>query len=140
MKEIKVKMNKSIYLDLVMLDISKTLMYEFWHDYIKPKYGDNVKLCYMETDRFIMRIKTDDFYKYIANDVEKRFDASCYIVDRPLPIRKSKKELNKFKDELDRKIMTEFVALRPKTYSYLNDDGGVRKKTKRTTKCVTKQP
>ena len=67
-------MNKPVYLGLSILEISKTLMYEFWYDYIKPKYCDDVKLCYMYTDSFIMHIKTEDFYKDIANDVEKRFD------------------------------------------------------------------
>ena len=71
MKKTKVKMNKSIYLGLSILEISKTLMYEFWYDYMKPKYDDNVKLCYMDTDSFIMHIKIEDFYKDIANDVEK---------------------------------------------------------------------
>ena len=74
MKKTKVKMNKPAYLGLSILEISKTLMYEFWYDYMKPKYGDNIKLCYMVTDSFIMHIKTEDFYKDIANDVEKRFD------------------------------------------------------------------
>ena len=63
-------MNKTVYLGLSILKISKTLMYEFWYDYMKPKYNDNVKLCYMNTDSFIMHIKTKDF----ADDVEKRFD------------------------------------------------------------------
>ena len=76
MKKTKVKMNKAIYLGLSILEISKTLMYEFWYDYIKPKYNDNVRLCYMDTDSFIMNIKTNDFYKDIANDVENRFDTS----------------------------------------------------------------
>ena len=70
MKKIKVKMNKPVYLGLSILEISKTLMYEFWYDYAKPQYGDNVKLCYMDTDSFIMHIKTKDFYKDIADDVE----------------------------------------------------------------------
>ena len=70
----KVKMNKPIYLGLSILEISKLLMYEFWYDYMKPKYGNNVKLSYKDTDTFIMDIKTEDFYKDIANDVEKRFD------------------------------------------------------------------
>ena len=61
MKKTKVKMNKPIYLGLSVLEISKTLMYEFWYDYMKPKYGDNVKLCYMDTDSFIMHIKTEYF-------------------------------------------------------------------------------
>ena len=76
MKKTKVKMNKPLYLGLSILEISKTLMYEFWHYYMKPKYDDNVKLCYMDTDSFIMHIKTEDFYNDIANDVEKRFDTS----------------------------------------------------------------
>ena len=66
-------------------------MYEFWCDYMKPKYGDNVKLCYKDTDSFIMLIKTEGFYKYIANDVKKRFDTSNYEIDRPLPTGKNKK-------------------------------------------------
>ena len=74
MKKTKVKMNKPIYLGLSILQISKILMYEFWYDYMKPKYGENVKLCYMDTDSFKMHIKTEDLYEDIANDVEKRFD------------------------------------------------------------------
>ena len=84
MNKTKVKMNKPIYLGLSILEISKILMYEFWYDYIKLKYGNNVKLCYMDTDSFIMNIKTEDFYKDISNDVEKRFDMSNYEVNRPL--------------------------------------------------------
>ena len=76
MNKTKVKMNKPIYLRLSILDISKILMYEFWYDYMKPKYGNKAKLCYMDTDSFVMNIKTNDFYKDIANDVEKRFDTS----------------------------------------------------------------
>ena len=94
MKKIKVKMNKPIYLVLAILDISKRLIYEFWYDYIKPKYGDNVKLCYIDTDSFIMHIKTEDFYKDIANDVEERFDTTGYIADRQLPIVKRKSWVN----------------------------------------------
>ena len=71
MKKIKIKANKPAYLGAGILDISITLMYEFWYDYMKPKYGDNVKLCYMDTDSFIMHIETEDFYKDIGDDVEK---------------------------------------------------------------------
>ena len=122
MKRTKVKMNKPIYLELSILEISKFLMYEFWYDYMKPKCGDNVKLCYMDTDSFIMNIKTEDFYKDIDNDVEKRFDNSNYECDRPLPTGKNKKVIGLMKDELGGRVITEFVALRPKTYSYLTDD------------------
>ena len=139
MKKTKVKMNKPIYLGLSILEISKILMYEFWYDYMKPKYGDNVKLCYMDTDSFIMHIKKEDFYEDIANDVEKRFDTSNYEVNRPIPTGKNKNAIGLMKDELGGKIMTEFVAFRPKTYSYLTDDCEEDKKAKGTKKCVIKQ-
>ena len=90
MKKTKVKMNKPIYLGLSLLEISKTLIYEFWYGYMKPKYANNVKLCYMDTDSVIMNIKTNDFYKDISNDVENRFDTSNYEVNRPLPTGKEK--------------------------------------------------
>ena len=122
MRRAKVKMNKPIYLGSSKLEISKILMNEFWYDYMKPKYSDNVKLCYMDTDSFIMNIKTEDFYKDIASDVEKRFDTSNYEVDRTLSTGKNKKVIGLMKDELGGRIITEFVALRPKTCSYLTDD------------------
>ena len=78
MKKTKVKMNKLVYLGMSIWDISKMLMYELWYDYIKPKYQDKAKLCYMDTDSFIIHIKTEVFYKDIANDVEKWFDTSYY--------------------------------------------------------------
>ena len=115
-------MNKLVHLGMSILDISKTLMYEFWYDYIKPMYGDNVELCYTDTDNFIMHIKTKDFYEDIANDVQKKFRTSNYEIDRHLPTGKSKKAIGLMKDELGGRIMTEFVALRPKTYAYLMDD------------------
>ena len=71
MKKVEVIMNKPIYIGQAILDISKTLMYEFWDDYIKPKYEDKTRLCYMDTDSFVINIKTEDFYKDIASDVEK---------------------------------------------------------------------
>ena len=139
MKRTKVKMNKPIYLGLSILEISKILMYEFWYDYMKPKYGNNVKLCYMDTDSFIMSIKTEDFYKDIANDVGKRSDTSDYEVDRPLPTGKNKKVIGLMKDELGGRVITEFVALIPKTYSYLTDDCKEDKKANGTKKCVIKR-
>ena len=130
-------MNKPIYLGLSILEISKILMYEFWYDYMKPKYNDNVKLCYM--DSFVMHIKTNDFYKYISDDVDNRFNTSNYEVKRPLPIGKNKKVIGLMKDELRGEIITEFIALRPKTYSYLTDNDKIDKNTKGTKKCVIKK-
>ena len=114
-------------------------MYEFWYDYMKPKYGNDVKLCYMDPDSFIMNIKTNDFYEDIANDVENRFDTSNYEVNRPLPMEKNKKVIGLMKDELGGKIITEFVTLRPKTYSFLTDDGKEDKKAKGTKKGIRKK-
>ena len=141
MKKTKVKMSDPIYLGMSVLDINKIIMYEFWHDYIKPKYQDKAKLCYMDTDSFIIHIKTEDFYKDIANDVEKWFDTSNYDESdkRPLPIGKNKKVIGLFKDELEGKIMIEFVGLRAKTYAYLMDDDSEHKKAKGTKKCVIKR-
>ena len=139
MNKMKVKMNKPMYLGLSILDISKILMYEFWYDYMKPKYGNDVKLCYMDTQSFIMSIKTNDFYKDNANDVEKRFDTSNYEVNRPLPTGKNKKVIGLKKDELVGKTITEFVTLRPKTYSYLTDDGKEDKKAKGTKKFIIRR-
>ena len=92
-KNTKVKTNKPIYLDMSILDINKTLMYEFWYDYFNPKYQDKAKLCYTDTDNFVIHIKTEDFYEDIANDVEKQFDTSNYSKHdkRPLPIGMNKK-------------------------------------------------
>ena len=126
MKRTKVKMNKPIYLGLSILEISKLLMYEFWYNYMKPKYGDNVKLCYMDTDSFIMSIKTEDFYKDIANDVEKMFDISNYKCDRPLPTGKNKQVIGLMKDELEGRVITEF-------------DCKENKKARGTKKCVIKR-
>ena len=106
---------------------------------MKPKYNNDVKLCYMDTDSFVMHIKTNDFYKDIASDVENRFDTSNYEVNRPLPTGKNKKVIGLMKDELGGKIITEFVTLRPKTYLFLTDDGKEDKKAKGTKKGIIKK-
>ena len=133
-------MNKPLYLGLSILDISKTLMYEFWFDYIKPKYGDRTNLYYTDTDSLVIYIKIEDFYEGIANDVERWFDRSNYDEndERPLLIGKNKKVIGLFKDELGGNITTEFVALRAKAYAYLMEDGSEHKKAKGTKKCVIK--
>ena len=136
MKKTKIKMNKPIYLALSILEISKILMYEFWYDYMKPKYNDNVRLCYMDTDSFAMNIKTNDVYKDIAHDVYNRFDTSNYEVNRPLPIGKNEKVIGLMKDELGGEIITDFIALTSKTYSYLMDNDKIDKKAKGTKKCA----
>ena len=91
MKKTEILLNKPVYLLPSILELSKILMYEFWHDYVKPKYGGKTKLCYMDTDSFIVYIKTDYIYRDIAEDVETRFDTSsyeleCNSIDGPLGV------------------------------------------------------
>ena len=78
MKKTEILINKPVYLGLSMLELSKILLHEFWYDYLKSKYGEKTKFCYMDKDTFIVYIKTDDIYKDIAEDVETRFDTSSY--------------------------------------------------------------
>ena len=132
MEKTKVKLNKPAYLGTSILGISKTLMCEFWCDYIKPKYGDRAKLCYTDTNTFIIDIITEDFYKDIANDVKKSFDTSNYDENhkRSLPIGKNKKVIGLFKDELGGKIIKKFCGLRSKIYAYLMMTIVKRKKQK----------
>ena len=130
-------MNKSVYLGLFILDISKTITYEFWYDYLKPKYGENVKLCYMDTDSFIVHVKTDDISEDIAKDAEIRLDSlTNFEIDRPLPKGKYQKVIELIKDELGGQIMKKFVALRKKTYTYLKENIDKVKKPPGTKKYI----
>ena len=114
MKKIKVKMNKPVYLGLSILKISKALKYEFLYDYIKLKYQDTAKLCYMDTDSFIINIKTEDFYEDIANDVEKTLIHQIMKSTDHYLKEGTNKVIGLMKDKLGGKIMTEFAALRQK--------------------------
>ena len=84
-------MNKPIYLGLLIIDLSKTVMYEFWCNYVKPKSGENAKFCYMDTDSFIVHLKMEDTCKDIAEDVKTGFGTSNFELERPLPKRKKLK-------------------------------------------------
>ena len=128
MNKTSIKMNKPIYLGQSILDISKTLMYESWYGYLKPKYGDKIKLCYIDTDSFVIEVKTKDLYTDISDDVKKWYDTSNYDKNhnRPLPIGMNKKIPNLFKNELREKIMTKFCAIRAKTYAFAVDDGKIK--------------
>ena len=141
MKKIWVKMDILIYLGQAILDISKRFLYKFWYDYIKPTYEGKVRLCYMHTDSFVINIKTEDFYKDIANDVKKWFDTSKYDKNDKIPLPKgiNKKVIGKFKDELEGKIMTEFCALRAKAYAHKLCDDTECKKAKGTKKPLIKR-
>ena len=120
MEKTVLKMNKPVYIRQAILDLSKTIMYEFHYDYMLPKYGDRISLFYMDTDSFIYDIEIEDFYRDISNDVENRFDTGGYkdndsgALSRPLPVGKNKKVIGLMKNEPGGEIMREFVALRPK--------------------------
>ena len=114
-------------------------MYDYWYNEMKQKYKDKKRLCYMDTDSFIMHIKTEDFHKDIADDFERMYDTSNHTVERPLPMGENKKKIGFVKDELGGRIMKELIGLRPKCYSYLTDDGNVDKKAKGTKECVIKK-
>ena len=120
------------------MDIRKTVIYEYWYDHA-PKHGDRAKLCYTDTDSFIVHVKSEDLYADFAGNVETRFDISIYEVERPLLRGKNKKVVGLVKDELGGKIMKNSVALRPEIYSYLTDDHCVNRKINGTKKCVIKQ-
>ena len=114
------------------------VIHEFHYDYMKPRYGSKVNLCYMDTDCCVYEIETEDFYRDIAKDVEKMFDTSGYSKgdNRPLPIGKNR-VIGLMKDELGGKNMTEFVALRAKMYAYRKIDKEVEeKRCKGTKKCM----
>ena len=107
MKKTKVKMTKPIYLEISILDISKTLMYEFWCDYIKPKYGDRAKSCYTDTDSLAIDIITEDFFEDISGDVKRWFNTSNYDENdkRPLLIGQNEKVPGLCKDELEGRLL-----------------------------------
>ena len=125
-------MNKLVYLGLSILELSKISMHDFLYDYVKPKYGEKAKICYVDTDSFIVYIKTDDNFKNIMKDVETRFGTVKFELDRLLPKGKNKNLIGLIKGKLDGKNMTKFVGIRAKTYNYLTDDSIEDKKPKST--------
>ena len=139
MGKIKVMMNKPVYLGQAILDLSKIIMYELHCDYMVLKYGENLTLCYMDTDSLVYHIKTNDFYVDITDDVQTRFDTFVYCPNRPLPVGLNKKVIRVVKDELEGAISTELVTLRPKLYSYRKLDDVEDKKCKGIKKCVIKK-
>ena len=126
-------MNKTVYLGLSILELSKILMHEFWYDYVKPKYNEKAKLCYMDTGSLIAYIKQMIFAKILQKMLKQ--DLTLRIMNLKGRYQR-KKVIGLMKDELGGKIMTEFIGLRAKTYSYLIDDGSEDKKAKGTKKCV----
>ena len=138
MGKIKVVMNKPIYLGQAILDLSKIIMYEFHYDYMKQKYNnDKLQLCYMDIDSLVYRIKTENFYADITDDIPTRFDTSGYCFNRPLPVGLNKKVTGLMKDELEGAVMTEFIALRPKLYSFRQLDSTGKTRNVKESKSVS---
>ena len=141
MKKTSLTMNKPVYLGMSILDLSKTLMFDFHYKYIKPKYGSKAKLLSTDTDSFLYEIQTEDFYKDIAGDVWDRFDTSEYQKGHPsgIPTGINKKVLGMMKDEAKGKNIKEFVGLRAKLYSYKMEEGEENKKCKGIKKAVVEK-
>ena len=139
-KRTKLKFDKPVYCRMAILDLSKTLMYGFPYDYIKPKYGENAKLLLTDTDSLCYEIRSDDFFKDISPDVEQKFDTSNYPKDHRsgIPTEKNKKVIGMMKDEAGGKIIKEFIGLRAKLYSYKMYEGKEEKKCKGIKKNVIK--
>ena len=108
MKRTQKLVNEPDLLDLSILQISKLLMHKYWHDYVKPKYEEKDKLWYIDRDNFI-QIK--GIHGDVMKDVKTQFITSDYKLERPLPTAKNEKVIELMKNELGRKIMTEFAAL-----------------------------
>ena len=141
MKKTKLDFDKPVYLGMCILDLSKTLMYDFHYNYIKKKYGNKAKLLLTDTDSLMYEIQTEDFYKDIKEDVKNRFDTSGYPPNHPsgIPSGFNKKVLGMFKDEVNGDIIDEFVGLRAKLYSYKMFYGEESKKCKGVKKSVVKK-
>ncbi len=141
MEKAVIKLDKPIYLGMSILDLSKTLMYEFHYDYVKPKWGDKAKLLFTDTDSLCYEIQTDDVYEDIKNDADKWYDTSNYDKDHPsgLYSGRNKKVIGFYKDECGGKFIVEFVGLKAKSYSFKMSDGKVEKKCKGVKKYVVKK-
>ena len=148
MRKTRIYMDKPILVGQAILDKSKELMYKFFYDYLKPKYGQKLQLLYMDTDSFILSIETDDFFKDTKDDLKEWFDTSGYDMNMILPdeykknASVNKNVIGKMKDELGKGYMTEFVALAPKVYAFkqihIGKTHSEEKKARGAKKMVTK--
>jgi hypothetical protein len=142
MRRTSVRLKKPTYLGMSILDISKTLMYDFHYNYIKPKYGNNAKLLFTDTDSLCYEITTEDFYKDISEDVHERFDTINIDKDHPsgIPTGINKKVIGMMKSETGSKQIEEFAGLRAKLYAYkMAEDEGEEKKCKGVKKTTIRK-
>ena len=141
MKKTEVYFNKPVYVGQAILDLSKTLMFNFHYNYIQKKYKDRAELLFTDTDSLMYQIYTDDFYKDISKDIENKFDTSDYPPNHPSGILTgvNKKVIGMFKDEVAGKQITYFVGLRPKLYSFKIEESKEVRKCKGIKKNVVKK-
>ena len=141
MKRTEVKFNKPVYVGQAILDLSKTLMFDFHYNYIRKKYGNKAELLFTDTDSLMYEIQTEDFYEDITDDVIYKFDTSDYPKDHPsgLSTDLNKKVIGMFKDEVAGRQITHFVGLRPKLYSFKVEGDKTTKKCKGIKKNVVKK-
>ena len=141
MKKTEVYFNKPVYVGQAILDLSKTLMFDFHYNYIQNKYTDAAELLFTDTDSLLYLIHTDDFYRDISHDIETKFDTSDYPPNHPSGILTgvNKKVIGMFKDGVAGRQITHFVGLRPKLYSFKVEDGSLTKKCKGIKKNVVKK-
>src|SRR5579872_1897164 len=129
MKKINLLLNRPIYVGFSVLDLAKLTMYKFHYEEMKPRYGQNIRLCFTDTDSFLYEIKTDDFYVDMREQLHL-YDTSDYDIEHQCYSLENKKVPGKMKDEMNGKIIKEFIGLRSKMHSILMDDGGVKKTAK----------
>ena len=141
MKKTELYFNKPIYVGQAILDLSKTLMFDFHYNFIRKKYGNKAELLFTDADSLMYLIQTDDFYHDITKDIKRNFDTSDYEVNHPSGIKTgvNKKVIGKFKDEVGGKQITHFVGLRPKLYTFKVEDKGETRKAKGVNKNVIKK-
>ena len=133
--------SKPIYVGQAILDLSKTLMFDFHYNYIRKKYNNNAELLFTDTDSLMYLIQTDDFYHDSNKDIKKKFDTSDYPENHPSGIKTgvNKKVIGKFKDEAAGKQITHFVGLRPKLYTFKVEEKGETRKAKGVKKNLIKK-
>ena len=125
MLQTKLKLDRPIHGGMVILDLAKRLMYNFYYNTLKAKYGDRVNLLFTDTNSLCVSVNTDDVYEDMK-ELQNELDCTDYPIDHPLHSLKNKKALGKFKDEMSGKIIEEYVGLRSKMYSIKWPEGNVR--------------
>ena len=141
MKKTEVYFYKPTYVGQAILDLSKTLMFDFHYNFIRKKYGNKAELLFTDTDSLMYLIQKDDFYSDVKHNIRKKVDTSDYPENHPSGIKTgvNKKVIGKFKDEVGGKQITHFVGLRPKLYTFKVEEKGETRKAKGVKKNVIKK-